>query len=334
MDDSPTLSPLRVFDALTGFQRTAALKAAVDLDLFTAIGAGATTLPELAKRCGAAERGVRALANRLVVDGLLTKEGDHYGLSQDAAMFLDGNSPACVASTVHFFTEPTIRGAFDKLTEAVRRGGTALEGQGSVSPDNPLWVQFARSMAPLAGLVAELMTAQVGPVRGTVLDIAAGHGLYGITLARHHPEVHVIALDWPAVLEVAAENAQKAGVADRFTRLPGSAFDVDFGKGHQIVLLTNFLHHFDPATCEGLLRRVHAALAPGGRAVTVEFVPDESRVTPPEAAGFSLTMLASTPSGDAYPLSEYEKMFRAAGFSGVTLHSLRPTPQQALIAVA
>jgi 2-polyprenyl-3-methyl-5-hydroxy-6-metoxy-1,4-benzoquinol methylase len=171
-------------------------------------------------------------------------------------------------------------------------------------------------------------------VRGTVLDIAAGHGLYGITLARHNPEARVIALDWPAVLGVAAENAQKAGVADRFTRLPGSAFDVDFGKGHEVVLLTNFLHHFDPATCEGLLRRVHAALAPGGRAVTVEFVPDESRVTPPEAAAFSLTMLASTQAGDAYPLSEYQKMFSAAGFSRVTLHSLQPTPQQLLVAVA
>src|SRR5215467_6219946 len=107
--DPDDLSLNRIFEAFTGYQRTAALKAAIDLDLFTAIGSGATTLPELATRCGAAERGVRALANRLVVDGFLTKEGDHYGLSQDAAVFLDGNSPACVASTVHFFTEPTIR---------------------------------------------------------------------------------------------------------------------------------------------------------------------------------------------------------------------------------
>src|SRR5215468_2556816 len=321
MDDSASFSPLRIFDALTGFQRTAALKAAVDLDLFTAIGAGATTLPELAARCGAAERGVRALANRLVVDGLLTKDGERYGLAQDAAV-------------VHFFTEPTIRSAFDRLTDAVRRGGTALEQDGARTPEHPMWVQFARDMAPLSSMVAEVLAAHLGPVRGSVLDIAAGHGLFGITLARHNPEARVVALDWPAVLEVAAENARKAGVADRFSRLPGSAFDVDLGTGHQVVLLTNFLHHFDPPTCEGLLRRVHAALAPGGRAVTVEFVPDESRVTPPEAAGFSLTMLASTPSGDAYPLSEYEKMFRAAGFSGVTLHSLRPTPQQALIAVA
>jgi precorrin-6B methylase 2 len=334
MDDSPSFSPLRIFDALTAFQRTAALKAAVDLDLFTAIGAGATTLPELAARCGAAERGVRALANRLVVDGLLTKDGERYGLAQDAAVFLDRSSPAYIASAVHFFTEPTIRSAFDRLTDAVRRGGTALEQDGARTPEHPMWVQFARDMAPLSGMVAEVLAAQLGPVRGSVLDIAAGHGLFGITLARHNPEVRVVALDWPAVLEVAAENARKAGVTDRFTRLPGSAFDVDLGTGHQVVLLTNFLHHFDPPTCEGLLRRVHAALAPGGRAVTVEFVPDESRVTPPEAAVFSLTMLASTPAGDAYTLAEYRKMFTAAGFSGVTLHALQPTPQQALVAVA
>src|SRR5215475_4699308 len=118
MDDSPMPSPLRVFDALTGFQRTAALKAAVDIGLFTAVGAGATTLPELAKRCGAAERGVRALANRLVVDGFLTKDGERYGLAPTAAAFLDRRSPACVGSMVTFLTAAPIRAAFDGLTEA------------------------------------------------------------------------------------------------------------------------------------------------------------------------------------------------------------------------
>ena len=102
------------------------------------------------------------------------------------------------------------------------------------------------------------------------------------------------------MLEVAKENAREAEVSDRFTPRPGSAFDVDWGTGHAVVLLTNFLHHFDPKECETLLRRTRAALAPGGRAVVVEFVPDESRVSPPEAAVFSLTMLASTPAGDAY----------------------------------
>jgi SAM-dependent methyltransferase len=238
---------------------------------------------------------------------------------------------------INFLTAPMIRGAFDVLTEAVRRGGTAVDAQGSLAPDHPVWVEFARAMAPGARMTAEVVAALLagdGPVRGSVLDIAAGHGLYGITLARHNPDVRDVAIDWAPVLEVAKENAREAEVSDRFTPRPGSAFDVDWGTGHAVVLLTNFLHHFDPKECETLLRRARAALAPGGRAVVVEFVPDESRVSPPEAAVFSLTMLASTPAGDAYTLAEYERMFGVAGFSGVSLHQLAPTPQQALLATA
>jgi ubiquinone/menaquinone biosynthesis C-methylase UbiE len=331
------LSVSRVFDAFTGYQRTAALRAAIDLDLFTAVGNGADTLASIAERCGAAERGVRALANRLVVDGFLTKDGERYGLAPEAAVFLDRLSPAYLGSMMSFLTAPPIRAAFDTLTDAVRRGGTALEAHGTVAPDHPVWVEFARSMAPAAAMTGEAVAAflaQHGPIRGTVLDVAAGHGLFGITLARHNPEARIVALDWPAVLDVAAENARTAGVADRFTRLPGSAFDVDLGTGHAVALLTNFLHHFDLPTCEAFLRRVHAALAPGGRVVVVEFVTDESRVRPPEAAAFSLTMLASTPSGDVYTLAEYRRMFAAAGFSEPALHPLQPTPQQALLATA
>jgi ubiquinone/menaquinone biosynthesis C-methylase UbiE len=290
---------------------------------------------ELAARCGAAPRGVRSLCNRLVIDGLLVKEGERYTLGADAAAFLDRSSPAFVGSAIDFLTSPIIFDAFAKLTEAVRRGGTAIDNDGSLAPEHPMWVNFARAMAPLAGLTARLMVnamAPLGPIRGSVLDIAAGHGLFGITVAQHHPEARIVALDWSNVLEVAKENAAKAGVSDRFTTLPGSAFEVDFGRDHALVLITNFLHHFDPKTNEGLLRRVHASLAPGGHAVAIEFVPDESRIVPPEAAGFSLTMLASTPAGDAYTLNEYRDMYRGAGFADVTLADLTPAPQQALIA--
>src|SRR5207248_262097 len=97
------------------------------------------------------------------------------------------------------------------------------------------------------------------------------------------------------------------------------------GKGYDVVLLTNFLHHFDRSACETLLRRMRAALAPGGRAVTLEFVPSEDRTGPPPAVLFALTMLASTPAGDAYTFGELDAMFRAAGFSRSTLHPLPPT---------
>ena len=155
----------------------------------------------------------------------------------------------------------------------------------------------------------------------------AGSGCLAVSLAYELPHADVFATDISApALEIARENAVKAGVAQRFHTIPGSAFDVAYGGPYDIVLLTNFLHHFDPPTCTGLLQKVHAALKPGGRAATLEFVPNEDRISPPMAAAFSLTMLASTASGDAYTFRELEAMYREAGFGGITAH---PIPHSA-----
>ena len=105
---------------------------------------------------------------------------------------------------------------------------------------------------------------------------------------------------------------------DRYRALPGSAFDVEYGGPYDIALLTNFLHHFDHPTCVGILKKIHAALKPGGRLAALEFVPNEDRVSPPMSAGFSLTMLLTTPSGDAYPLSALKAMYHEAGFVDVS----------------
>jgi len=105
-----------------------------------------------------------------------------------------------------------------------------------------------------------VLHGRTGPMR--VLDIAAGHGLFGIEIAKQNPQAHIVAVDWARVLDVAYENACKAGVGERYERLPGSAFDVDYGGPYDAVLLTNFLHHFDVAACVGLLKKVRAALKP------------------------------------------------------------------------
>jgi ubiquinone/menaquinone biosynthesis C-methylase UbiE len=170
--------------------------------------------------------------------------------------------------------------------------------------------------------------AGAGPLK--VLDIAAGHGIFGIAIAQRNAEARITAVDWAAVLEVAKENAEKAGVASRLHMLPGSAFDVDFGSGYDLALVTNFLHHFDVATCESFLRKVHAALKPGGRAVTLEFCPNDDRITPPTPARFAITMLMSTARGDAYTFHELESMFRNAGFAA-SEQKMLPSEQSVII---
>lgn len=328
-------SPTLLFETLSAYERTEALKAAVELELFTAIGEGAVTAQAVARRCGASERGTRILCDYLTVVGFLTKQGDAYALTPDTEKFLDKRSPAYAGAAMGFLASPMLTDGFKNLAAAVRKGGTVLAGRGDLEPNHPIWVEFAHSMAGLMALPAMLISkslniAEAGKLK--VLDIAAGHGIFGITLAQHNPNVEVVAVDWPNVVAVATENAQKAGVAARHRTIPGSAFDVDFGVGYNLVLLTNFLHHFDQAACEGLLKKVHAALAPGGRAVALEFVPNEDRITPPPAATFSLKMLAGTPSGDAYTFSEYQRMFGNAGFARTELRRLPPTFEQLVIA--
>ena len=327
-------SPQLFFQTINAHQRTEALKAAIELEVFTAIGEGNTTPAEIAKRCQTSERGMRILCDYLTIMEMLTKQGDRYGLTLDSATFLDKRSPAYLGSATEFLCSPQMFENTKRLADAVRKGGTVMEDEGTVSKENPLWVNFARGMAPLMAMPAQLMAKLVEPQPAgklKILDIAAGHGLFGIAFATNNPDAEITAVDWQPVLEVAKENAQRFGVADRYQTIPGDAFEVEFGTGYDLVLLTNFLHHFDPPTNEALLRKVYAALADGGRAVTLEFVPNDDRVTPPDSAGFSLIMLIGTPSGDAYTFSQLEKMFAGAGFSRSTLHALPPTFQQVVI---
>jgi len=329
-------SPERIFETLTAFQQTEALRSAIELDIFTAIGEGGTSAAALAQRCGASERGTRILCDYLTIIGFLTKEGGRYNPSPDSAVFLDRRSPACMASVSQFIGSASMKERFGDLTGAVRKGGTTESVDVTTAPDDPMWVTFANAMAPMMRIPAELIAALLDAPAGKpwkVLDIAAGHGMFGITLARHNPQAEIVAVDWAAVLAVAKANAQAAGVAGRYRTLPGSAFEVEFGSGYDVVLLTNFLHHFGAATNEKLLRKVNAALKPGARAVTLEFVPNEDRVTPPVAAKFSLTMLAGTDHGEAYTFPEYEKMFRNAGFFSSAIHPIPPAPQQVIVSV-
>jgi 2-polyprenyl-3-methyl-5-hydroxy-6-metoxy-1,4-benzoquinol methylase len=191
-------------------------------------------------------------------------------------------------------------------------------------------------MAPMmrypAAQVASLVASQGSAMK--VLDIAAGHGLYGITVAQHNAAAQIFAVDWQNVLTVATENAARAGVADRYHTIPGSAFEVDFGHGYDVALLTAFLHHFDPATIVGLLRKIRAALKPDGLLAAVEIIPNEDRISPPFAARFAMTMLANTPGGDAYTSPELERMLREAGFQQNRLHPLEQTPLTAILSRA
>ena len=331
--DTRPPSPDLFFDTVQAYQRTAALRAAIELGLFTAIADGAQTVPALAAKCQASERGIRILSDFLTIVGFLIKTGGSYQLTPDSAVFLNAHSPAYMGGTVAFLGSADLVRHFDDLAGTVRRG-SIKKNDSTVADENPVWETFARAMVPMmmpsAQAIGEILgVAAAGPIR--VLDIAAGHGIFGITLAQRNPQAEVVAVDWAGVLKVATEHAAQMGVGARHRVVAGDAFAVDWGSGYDVALMTNFLHHFDAATCVTLLKKVAASLKPGGRIAVLEFVPNEDRVSPPATAMFAMQMLGNTPSGDAHTLSELTAMLKAAGFSTVSSHPLQG-PQTVVVA--
>ncbi len=331
---APLLNPGPIFGMMMAYQQSAALHAAIELGFFTAIAEGHDNPSAIGEACHCSERGARILADYLVVNGLLTKRNQSYVLTPDADAFLNKKSPAYAGGMSGFLNAPGIRKQFECLTEAVRKGGVAATAEGSTASHYDGWVDFANSMEAMMGMAAQQIAGMANegkqePIE--VLDVAASHGLFGFSIARQNPNAKITALDWANVLEITKANAARWGLSGRLTAIAGDAFTVDLGGPYDVILLPNLLHHFPFNENVKLLQRIKAALKPNGRVFTLEFVPNEDRVSPPAPAAFALVMLASTPQGDAFTFAELESMFAAAGFASCEHIPLEASPESVIL---
>ena len=337
MNPSPSSAPnpQPVMAMLSACQQTAALVAAIQLDLFTALADGPLTAAALGKKIGAAERGTRSLADYLCIPGLLHKQADGYSLSPTAQVFLNRRSPVAIADAAGWWDFIAQQTSAERMLAVVRAGGNV---QGVAPPE--AWVIFARSMGVIARLpakvIAEKIAAPLLAQGGKVLDVAGGHGEYGIAVARQSPQADVTILDGAPVLAVARENADKAGLGARYHTLagsiiPGSEGEVELKPEYNLILVTGFLHMFSAQTNQVIMAKVKRALAPGGAVIVEDFIPNPDRISPPMAAAFSLTMLFGTAEGDSYTEAEFRQMFTAAGFSRFERHQLNELPMSAML---
>lgn len=322
------------YTTVNAYYRTAAVKAAIELGIFDTVGEQGKTIPVIAQACGSSERGVRILCRFLVSIGFLKQRDDVFYLTRYMSMYLERKQPGYLGDTIDFLLSPYVMSAFTDLTSVVRTGKINLDADGVIADDHPQWVKFARAMEKMMSLPSMLLAEVADPTANRpvkVLDLAAGHGLFGIEVLRRNPQAHVTFLDWGNVLEVARDNAERAGVIDRCTFVPGNAFDVDMGRDYDAVLLTNFLHHFDEEGCITIMRKVRDALAEEGRALTFEFIANEDRVSPPLASTFSMMMLGTTPAGEVYTFSDMERISRAAGYRHVEFRPIPPAMEKVVV---
>jgi ubiquinone/menaquinone biosynthesis C-methylase UbiE len=148
----------------------------------------------------------------------------------------------------------------------------------------------------------------------SVLDLAAGSGVWGIALAQSSSHVHVTAVDWPGVIPVTRATVTRFGVVDRFTFSEGDLQQADFGGGHNVATLGHILHSEGIDRSKALLAKTFHALAPGGTIAVAEFLVNADRTGPVGGLIFAVNMLVNTDCGDTFSFEEISEWLREAGF--------------------
>jgi ubiquinone/menaquinone biosynthesis C-methylase UbiE len=316
MTEQAKVSPERLMQMAWGYAPPLIIEAALKHGVFDALHPSPKTTAQLAEATHVSERGLTAILNALVGLQLLTRKGSRYALTPESAAFLV-STKACYYGEFFRHTTEQLIPKWLQLGKVVRSGKPAMavndEKEGA-----KFFVEFVESLFPLSypaasALGEHLQLAKVaGPVN--VLDLAAGSGVWGIALAQQSPHVNIAAVDWPEVLKVTERMAQRHGVGDRLSKLPGDLLKVNYGNGHHIATLGHILHSEGRDRSRRLLKRTYDALCPGGTIAIMEFVVEHDRSGPPMGLMFAVNMLVNTRAGDTFSFKEMSGWLREAGF--------------------
>jgi len=310
------VTPERIMQFAWGYAPTLIIAAAVEHHLFDLLDESPKTIAELARKSGASPRGLTAIANALVGFNFLSRKGDRYGLTPESAAFLVSTKPGFLGGLYRHMSSQ-IMPKWLELGRVVRSGKPA-DSVNEQKQGAAFFAGFVEALFPMGYHVAKTLgeKLQISKTKKpiSVLDIAAGSGVWGIALAEQSPLVRISAVDWPEVLKVTKRVAKRHGVADRLAVIPGDLLKVDFGSGHQVATLGHILHSEGRERSQRLLRKVFQALESGGTIVIAEFVPNDERTGPPAPLIFAVNMLVNTAEGDTFTFAEMSRWLRAAGF--------------------
>ena len=299
-----------------GYAPPLIIEAAIRNGVFDALDKGPMTAAEVASATGASERGLASIMNALTGFELLMKDGDVYSLTAESAAFLVSTKPSYLGGMMAHMSSQLIP-KWLEIGNIVRTGHPSAQVNEAVE-GAAFFEKFVSALFPFnypaASAVAEALgvAASSGPVR--VLDLAAGSGVWGIALAQRSPQVTVTAVDWPGVLRITRETAEKLGLADRFSFVAGDLADADFGTGFHVATLGHILHSEGAARSKALLKKTFDALAPGGTIVIAEFLVDAARKENVLGLIFDVNMLVNTSAGQTYSFEEIREWLEEVGF--------------------
>jgi len=311
------VTPERIMQFAWGYAAPLVLEAAIRHRVFDLLDSGPKSLEEMQAATGASARGLAAIANMLVGMNFLAKdEGGQYSLTPESAAFLVRSKPSFMGGLILHTSGQTLP-KWLKLNEVVESGKPAAlvnqEDEGGT-----FFEQFVVDIFPTSYPSAKVLAGSFDLSSATdpisVLDLAAGSGVWGIALAQCSPQVHVTAVDWPVVLPVTEKTVAKFGLSGQFTFSAGDLLSADFGTGHNIATLGHILHSEGEARSRTLLAKTFDAMASGGTIAIAEFLVNKDRTGPLNALIFAVNMLVHTEHGDTWSFEEISSWLADAGF--------------------
>jgi hypothetical protein len=321
-----------LMEILGGFERSAVVLGAAQLDLFSPLGKGPATAAEVAAQTGLPVRGVERTLNACAALGFVVKEGDRYRNSPLADAFLVKGRPSYVGNLIKQTSDRYE--AWGKMSEAVKGDRPVLPLTGAelfhASPevlDNYVHGLFelGKGLAQRIGSLVDLSNCR------SLLDVAGGSGVYSIIFCRQFPQLKATVFDLPPILQRTRHIIAREGMADQIGVREGNYFTDDFGSGLDAILLSNMLQTEGRQTCRMVLKKAFAALDPGGKIVVHGIMPNPDRVGPLQPVLFSLFMMLVFPEGEGYPGEEIIGWLHETGFIDGQKRALPPPAFTSLV---
>ena len=301
-----------------GFMASKSLFAALDLELFGHISAGARDVATLAAATGVPDHRLQTLVAALVSVGVLVRRGDGLANAPATETYLVPGAPAYFGDYYRFQIGGQIYPAMNHLLAGLTgdEAGLAHAAMRGWLADPQRAADFSR--AQHAGSMGPaIMLSKYLDLSGatTMLDVAGGTGAYSIVFCKRNPGLAATILDFPTVIDVARPYVEAAGLGGRIALVGGDARETDWPGDQDVVLMSYLLSAVRGEDIAPLLGRAFAALRPGGRLIVHDFMLDETRSGPSSAALFFVSYLANDPDTVSFTVGELEPMLQAAGFT-------------------
>lgn len=316
------LDTTRLQKMAQAYWESAALMAAVELEVFTAIARGQDTIPAVAKTIGISERNAERLLTALTAMTLLSRDGQRFANAPDVQRFLVKDGERYAGPWI-LFTKPRWT-AFGELSERLRRREESTLGQYTEFTVDDARRYHAATYSIGMG-AARLFSRSVDLTgRKLMLDLGGGSGAYSIVATRTYPGLKAIVLDLPPVAVVAREYIAANGAADRVSAMAGDFTTSDFPQGVDVVVMASNLPQYEPALIRLVVGKAFAALVPGGEMHLIGETLHDDRRGPLSAALWGLNEAVQGSTGVAHTEGEVRSYLQDAGFTDVAVHPFVP----------